>query len=114
MINKEKKMKKIVIILAIVLLTTFCQSNNKNIEINRTITILKGCSDIEVLSDLNYSVTNIKKYLEKNKIEIILDEKTDECGYLLVSKDRSKKISSVLTDVDLLEEVKSFYKISIE
>lgn len=106
-------MKKLILILTLLLLTSFCQDkdNRKEHNYKRSITVLLGCSDNEVISDLKYSVENILTYLKRNKIKLVIDEQKSECGYILNDNNRKKYIKSALTDIDLINELNSFFNI---
>ncbi len=106
--------QKLTMLLLFLVLIPSCQNQNDTKEgaYIRSVTILLGCNDVEVTSDLKYSVENISAYLKQNKIKLVVDEKKNGCGYLLKDGDRINKIESALTDLDLIGELKSFFGIA--
>lgn len=106
-------MKRLILGVILVMLTSFCQEKvNKNDQnSNRSMTVLLGCNDNEVVSDLNYSVEHISTYLKLNNIKLNFDEQKSECGYVLKDNKNKKYIESALTDIDLINELNSFFNI---
>ncbi len=87
------------------------QQDKKSQESSRSITVLLGCDNVEVVSDLKYSTKQLNEFLNKHKIKLIYNKNTNTCGYVLEENTRRKEIGSAFTDVDLLTEIKSFYSI---
>lgn len=67
-----------------------------------------GCETVDSIQDLELSLENNKEILEELKIEIIRDTLSTDCGYLLKKEGQEHEVKSVLTDIDLMLELKKF------
>ncbi len=76
----------------------------------------KGCSELEVIYDLDWSIQQNQKWFKKYQIEVVQDTVTDDCGYKLIKESANKesanqRIKSVQTDVDLYFLMKDFFEL---
>lgn len=76
----------------------------------REVVVYSKCSSEEASSDILYSVNVIKEQLTKKSISVKMDDEKKICGYLFVNGTKKKKISVVLTDIELLEKVNKFFE----
>ncbi|MDA9316380.1 hypothetical protein N9Q58_00510 [Polaribacter sp.] len=98
MLNKIK----ILVTLSVFVLIASC-SETKRI-------IVHNCSNnTEANADILRSIDMNTNYLKENNIEI--KTVNDNCGYTLIYKSEKKFIEGSMTDVDLMLEIKSFYKL---
>jgi hypothetical protein len=74
------------------------------------IVVYSQCSSEEVSSDILNSIDGIKEQLTKKGIVVKEDHQGKWCGYLLVNGSEIKKITGVLTDVELLQEINTHFK----
>ena len=74
------------------------------------IIVYYGCKEVEKVQDLDLSIENNKKLFEQLKVKVVLDTMKTECGYLLKKGHEELKLSSVLTDVDLMLAIKKFFE----
>mgnify|MGYP003639700124 FL=1 len=70
---------------------------------------LLGCESVDSIQDLELSLENNNETLKELKIEVIRDTLSTDCGYLLQKEGKEQKIKSVLTDIDLMFELKAFF-----
>lgn len=98
--------QKIVVLVSLMLLIIVqCrQKDNK-----RKIVVFCGCDNIEIVHDINLSITNNEKLFRKFNIEIEHDSLEQTCGYLLINDGDKLSLKSALTDVDLMTTVSNFY-----
>ena len=98
MLNKIK----ILVMLSVFVLITSC-SEAKRI-------IVHSCpNNVEANADILRSLEMNTNYLKENNIEIKTDN--EKCGYTLIYNNEEKFIEGSMTDVDLMLEIKSFYKL---
>ena len=71
----------------------------------------KGCSELEVIYDLDWSIQQNQKWFKKYQIEVLQDTVTDDCGYKLIKGSANQRIKSVQTDVDLYFLMKDFFEL---
>lgn len=72
--------------------------------------IVHDCSNnteanVDILRSVNMNIN----YLKENNIEI--KTVNEKCGYTLIYNNEEKFIEGSMTDVDLMLEIKSFYKL---
>jgi hypothetical protein len=79
--------------------------------VRRTI-IYPRCASNEASADILYSINQIKEHLNNKHISVHINNERRLCGYLLINGSKRKMISSVLTDMDLLEEVDKFFSVN--
>ncbi|MDD4050520.1 MAG: hypothetical protein PHR28_01295 [candidate division Zixibacteria bacterium] len=77
--------------------------------VERRVIILNGCDDDEVLFDLYAHTEKVAPFLIKNAIDTVYSDSLAECGFILQMGPREKHINGVVTDVDLVDECKSFF-----
>ena len=75
----------------------------------RTIIAVYGCDNSEILSDLEYSLSN--NNFEKYGIKVISIEDSSYCGYIFEKDSIKKEIKTVKTDIELLDAAKAFFEI---
>ena len=68
-----------------------------------------GCESVDSTQDLELSLENNNETLKELKIEVTRDTLSTDCGYLLQKEGQEHKIKSVLTDIDLMFELKAFF-----
>jgi hypothetical protein len=76
----------------------------------REIIYLVGCDDVEVVSDIEYSVKQFESYAKEQNISLIKKD-SKKCGYILIYNGKKHYEKSALTDVDLMELCKKYFKI---
>lgn len=69
----------------------------------------KGCSEFEVIHDLDWSIQQNQKWFKKYQIEVLQDTVNDDCGYRLIKGSANQRIKGVQTDVDLYFLMKDFF-----
>jgi hypothetical protein len=71
-----------------------------------------GCNDdAELISDLSHSFESNKSFFEKNKIIVQIDTIQKKCGYLFKLGKKEIVVESIMTDIDLENFTKHFFKI---
>jgi hypothetical protein len=93
---------------AFVLMALFllgCSKTNNRFEV----VALLGCESVDSVQDLELSIENNKEIFENLNIEITRDSLSFDCGYLFKKNTEENLIRSVLTDIDLMQEVKNFF-----
>lgn len=108
--NKLFDFKSLLIIVVITLTSVCCISNTSPSEKKKEITVYLNCSSNETAIDLEYSINQIKDKLSKNHISIKIDSIQKKCGYMLVYGKKKKTINSAMTDLELIDEVNTFFK----
>ena len=98
MLNKIK----ILIALSVFVLIISCSETKKIIIHNCPNTIE---ANVDILRSLDINTI----YLKENNIEI--RTVSENCGYTLIYNNEKKFIEGSMTDVDLMLEIKSFYKL---
>lgn len=93
------------LMIAISTLSFNCQRNQ-----HRQIQVNYGCDNIEILQDIDLSINNNEALFTDLNIKIVIDTTNSNCGYIFKKGSETKEINSVLTDVDLMMEVKRYYK----
>lgn len=106
--NSNVLFKLIVIVMITIMLG--CVNNAVRTEQAKEIVIHSRCSSDEIVNDLEYSVNQIKDKLASKHIIVKNDTLSNDCGYMFVYGEKKKQISTVLTDLELSEEVDKFYK----
>lgn len=97
----HNKIKLFVTLLVFVLIVS-CSETKK--------IIVHNCSNnTEANADILRSVNMNINYLKENNIEI--KTVNEKCGYTLIYNNEEKFIEGSMTDVDLMLEIKSFYKL---
>ncbi|KYG81396.1 hypothetical protein EV198_1570 [Roseivirga ehrenbergii] len=91
--------------LFLALLLTGCSKPSHNYKI----IALLGCESIDSIQDLELSLKNNNETFQELKVKVIRDTLSADCGYLLQKEDKEHKIKSVLTDIDLMFELKAFF-----
>ncbi|NCP21461.1 MAG: hypothetical protein COS42_12405 [Flavobacteriales bacterium CG03_land_8_20_14_0_80_35_15] len=95
-------MKILVMLSVFVLITTSCTETKR--------IIVHSCSNnIEANADILRSLELNTNDLKENNIEIKMDN--EKCGYTLIYNNKEKFIEGGMTDIDLMLEIKSFYKL---
>lgn len=84
-----------------------CHSRNNN---HRSLTYFTGCQNFEIQYDLSLSIENNLSLLDELNVSLIHDSTRIECGYKFQFGEESRIINSVMTDVDLMLELKGFFK----
>lgn len=107
--NNLVEFKGLLTIISIILSSVCCNGNILSNEKKEIIVFLK-CSSNEESNDLVYSISQIKEELAKNNISVKMDSTQNKCGYIFIYGKKNKKITSVLTDLELLEEMDKFFK----
>tara|TARA_B110000090_G_scaffold172820_1_gene193596 strand:+ start:80 stop:382 length:303 start_codon:yes stop_codon:yes gene_type:complete len=98
MLNKIK----ILVTIYVFVLITSCNGTKRIIVYN--------CSNnTEANADILRSLEMNTNYLKKNNIEIMIVN--EECGYTFIYNNEEQFIEGSMTDVDLMLEIKSFYKL---
>jgi hypothetical protein len=103
----------IIFLIGIVLISTSISCTVNSQLSNKTtqkIVVYTHCASQEASSDILNSIDKNSDQLKKKGIFVILDYKKNLCGYLLIDRTKTKKITGVLTDFDLSQEVDNFYK----
>lgn len=93
--------------LIIIIILIGCESKKDG---KKEIVVLTGCNNIEIISDIENSIKGISKFIKSQNVEIIFKNDTIDCGYILKYDSKLKTIESAMTDIDLLEECKIFFK----
>lgn len=112
-------MKKIIRLLPVLILLIIISCDNKkqkeqplqndNKEI---ILYCNGCEeDTEIISDLENSVDANKDFLTAHHIKLRIDTVENKCGCKLIWNKKGKTIESVMTDIELQNELKEFFEI---
>jgi hypothetical protein len=96
---------------ALVLLgTTQCGPSKKTAP-QRQLILMRGCTDGEALSDLEYSASSLDSFFSANQISVGSSVTTTRCGYILLDGTAADTISEVLTNVGLFEKCQAFFHI---
>lgn len=69
------------------------------------------CGDPEAIADLLWSSEMLSEYLGLRGITGLVDDDSNECGYRFVDGEREKIVSGAQTDVELREELDSFFPV---
>ena len=99
--------KMIKIVILFVMLITSLQCNQKANE--RKIIVFTGCDNIEIVQDIELSISNNLKLIKEKHIIVEMDSVAIECGYKLLKNTDEMKIETALTDVDLMITINEFY-----
>ena len=75
----------------------------------REVVVYTRCSSNEVTSDVLYSINQLKGDLLKKHIILKVDKQAKQCGYLFINGNKRKRESFGLTDLDLMQEINSFF-----
>ncbi len=70
-----------------------------------------GCDNAEVRSDIEHSISGITGFATRNGIRLVRAKRPGKCGYVLAQGGRKKRIPSALTDVDLAEAARAFFRL---
>ena len=100
-----KSLFQIFLIIGLSIFSFKCQRNH-----HRQIQVNYGCDNIEILRDIDISINNNEALFTELDIEIVIDTTNNDCGYILKKGSETIEINSVLTDVDLMMEVKRYFK----
>ena len=102
-----KKYYQPLLIIIITSLSQGCHSSNVR---NRSLTYFTSCHSVEIRYDLDLSIKNNLYLLDELSVSLIQDSTRSECGYKFQSGEETKIINTVMTDVDLMYELKGFFK----
>ena len=78
---------------------------------SKELIVLLGCDDVEILSDIEYSVTRLDSFFNANGIVVKVNDTANDCGYILVRGRDDSTINTVLTDIDLVEKCRGYFKL---
>ena len=90
---------------AVVINLYACNSGN-----SKVLEYYSTCDDAEAFADIIYSIENNYTFIDANDLEVRENNKKVSCGYFLIWGKKKKEISTTLTDMELLEELMTFYK----
>ena len=76
---------------------------------SKQLVVYLGCRGDEANDDALYSAESLNDTLTTLGINVLIEADTTNCGYLLRWGTRERGISSVLTNVELLEECERFF-----
>lgn len=109
--NNLKLRSLVVVFLGLVVILSFCCTNKVQSKNNskREIIVYSHCFSGDASSDILYSIDQIKDHLTKKHVQVKIDKQKKKCGYLFINGNKTKIITSSLTDIDLLQEVNKFY-----
>ena len=76
----------------------------------KKVTALLGCEDPDSYDDLLHSFEGVRSLSERKSIKMVVNVDDERCGYIL-SWHSEKYIHGVLTDYDLMLELKAFFEL---
>lgn len=76
----------------------------------RMIIFYSGCDDPEISIDIEHSFHAVRDFLNANNISSILSPAEGSCGYQLMGHGKSRRITSAMTDVDLVNEITIYFE----
>ena len=108
--NKSINFVSLIILVAISIVFSFTCKENQKSDKSKEIIVLLGTDNVEINADIEHSIEGIKTFLNDNNIKLIIKSHTEQSGYILKYDSKEKQINTAMTDIDLLEICKEFYK----
>lgn len=109
MINKKYFIVTLNLFLLFILSSVTCTK-----VVEKKMILQTNCDDVEVVHDLLYSASQLEKYFEVENVDLVQNNESTDCGYLLINGRDSLMIPIVITDVELFDSCRSFYKFKVD